>query len=87
MKKQLKITIKALTVAVAMVAAFAFTTPMEANQQRWGQESNGTWRNVTNMLPGSETYQCVSSGQCLFDGEAGDPIEDSNGQFIYHAGS
>lgn len=67
-----------LAFALAAFAAFAFTSPKEANNL-FGQE-NGTWYDVSTTMPNNDTYVCdqVDEDGCLYDAPhgAGSPIQD-----------
>ncbi|WP_192348645.1 hypothetical protein [Algoriphagus sp. Y33] len=75
--------------SLAVVAAFAFTTPM--NSSFYGTTDNGvTWYDVTNVEEGTnpDEYQCQNvSGQCLYsEADQGAPIMDATGRFLPGSG-
>ncbi|WP_111672702.1 hypothetical protein [Algoriphagus litoralis] len=68
--------------ALAAVAAFAFTQPINPNTDQYAQDPDtGIWYNLTGIAPGSNTYFCetASNKVCRVDApdESGMPIHPS----------
>mgnify|MGYP006206962457 FL=1 len=71
---------------LAVVAAFAFTTPKNGLMDEFGSEDGVSWYNVTNASPGID-YECNEVQlpiYCLYDGPStsANPIGDVEREFV-----
>ncbi|WP_200976467.1 hypothetical protein [Echinicola sp. 20G] len=68
----------------AILAAFAFTQPVDMDEPRFGQ-SGSEWYDVTNVEigPGDDQYQCTgTTSQCLYeDASTANPVAGALGNF------
>lgn len=58
MKKQIENLGKFGVVTFALIAAFAFTTPKDLNQEKYGF-NGASWINLTGQMPGQGVYDCL----------------------------
>lgn len=81
--KRNQLSISMLVLGLVAVGTFAFTPP-KATTGLFAQDpqDENIWYDLTEVTPGAETYQCISTGDCLRDEPSENGSVVQQGMFV-----
>lgn len=81
--KRKQLSISMLVLGLVAIGIFAFTPP-KSTTGLFAQdpETPTIWYDLTDVPPGAETYQCLSSGDCLRDEPSESATVVQQGMFV-----